>query len=133
MMIPQICPKLVLKPQGHVFSGTWLETDVHFWPRGFADAVLGTAYLLLFLENLFWIPRKKLTFPALHCKQTSVSTKFVDIIAVCLRNLWTSLHCVHEINGIYKVSTKLVDWRSMNSLSWHSECQKQDRTHLFLS
>ena len=31
---------------------------VSFWPRGFADVVLGTAYLLL--KNLFWIPRKKL-------------------------------------------------------------------------
>ena len=30
------------------------QLDKSFWPRGFADAVLGKAYLLLlFLENFF--------------------------------------------------------------------------------
>ena len=42
-------------------------TFIDFWPRGFADAVLGTAYLLLFLllENFFEFHEK--SGHSLHC------------------------------------------------------------------
>ena len=36
-----------------------------FWPRGFADAVLGTAYLLFLLENFFEFHEK--SGHSLHC------------------------------------------------------------------
>ena len=44
----------------------YILRKIHFWPRGFADAVLGTAYLLLlFLENFFEFHEKSGHF--LHC------------------------------------------------------------------
>ena len=49
----------------------YLVQNPYFWPRGFADAVLGTAYLLflllllLLLENFFEIHEKSGHF--LHC------------------------------------------------------------------
>ena len=45
------------------------QLDKSFWPRGFADAVLGKAYLLLlfllFLENFFEFHEK--SGPLLQC------------------------------------------------------------------
>ena len=49
----------------------------HFWPWGFADAVLGTAYL---------------------------STKLVDFKA-CPWNLWKLLQCVHKIGVIEQLKS----------------------------
>ena len=56
-------------------SNLEIPTTFHFWPRSFADAVLGTAYLLLllllllflfFLENFFEFHEK--SGHSLHCK-----------------------------------------------------------------
>ena len=100
-----------------------------FWPRGFADAVLGTAYLLfllllfLFLENFFEFHEK--SGHSLHCQQVfpenngnhcSVSTKIVEFNA-CPRNSWKLLQRVHENSGIQWLSTKFVEF-TVCTINW---------------
>ena len=71
---------------------------IGFWPRGFADAVLGTAYLLLLLlENFFEFHEKsghslhwQQVFPENSGNHCSVSTKIVECNA-CPPNSWKSL------------------------------------------
>ena len=69
---------------------------LNFWPRGFADAVLGTPsllllFLLLFLEKKFEFHEKSVhKISGIQC-------------------LWKSLLCVHKWT-LLNVSTKLVDF-----------------------
>ena len=92
----------------HLSQGT-IWSDHLFWPRGFADDRLGTAYLLLLLflktASRAACPRNEWNSKRVHeiGGIQGESTKLVEFKA-CPRNLWTSLQCVHEIGGIHKVS-----------------------------
>ena len=93
---------------------------IYFWPQGFADAVIGTAYFVvvvvldvLVLGKHFWIPRKKCTagfFPEKSGNHFRLSAKRVELNA-CPRNSWKSLQHVHEKSGIQCLSTKIMEFQ----------------------
>ena len=116
------------------FRRFYLKVWLTFWPRGFADAVLGTAYLLLllflllFLENFFEFHEK--SGHSLHCQQVfpensgnhcSVSTKRVESNLMLVQEIRgnycmqlvhenSGIQCLDEIRGIHSMYTKLLDF-----------------------
>ena len=104
-------------PISYLLNKKSLEKSLHPFSE-LSDAVLGTAYLLLFLflETFFELHEK--SGHSLHCQQVfpenngnhcSVSMKIVEFNA-CPQNSWKLMQRVHENCGIQCLSMKFVEF-----------------------
>ena len=71
----------------NVFKNECEYSTVTFWPRGFADAVLGTAYLLFLLLVFLFLEKKfnSREIVDIHCTASRLFQKVVEIIVACPR------------------------------------------------